>query len=353
MHLVSTINQLSKSEGNVPVSLFCFNEKLKFIRISEDYEDTIRRVFQAFNIADNTVISLRTSTLDVCKGRDVVIDESAYPLMWTALDQIDVVVEEMVEGMQTQMPESKKARETLPTPATTPTPAQSSSSAGPVQNDYLSAPNVAENAFQKDEDETDQEPNDEPKVTDEEEDIYEPPRPPPGLKTVGDKEESILQKKFKPAASSSASDASPSMTYNDLFPVVKKEKMTQPMPSNIRDVQRPDGNPQKNLKAPPSSDDPRFEITITGPDSLIAQFKTRGKHPIRKVLAAACKTFDIDYERAHLILAVSFEADGRVQTEEFECQPEETMSKCGIDSSSKLFIKVDGENGNDEEADSD
>jgi hypothetical protein len=46
-----------------------------------------------------------------------------------------------------------------------------------------------------------------------------------------------------------------------------------------------------------SDEDPCFEITIIGPKNETAQFKTRGKHPVRKVLAAACKTFGIKYER--------------------------------------------------------
>jgi hypothetical protein len=48
---------------------------------------------------------------------------------------------------------------------------------------------------------------------------------------------------------------------------------------------------------PQPEEDPRFEVTIIGPQDESAQFKTRGKHPVRKVLAAACKTFGIDYER--------------------------------------------------------
>jgi len=38
MHLVSTLNPLSKSEGNVPVALFVFEGQRKFLRISENYE---------------------------------------------------------------------------------------------------------------------------------------------------------------------------------------------------------------------------------------------------------------------------------------------------------------------------
>jgi len=38
-----------------------------------------------------------------------------------------------------------------------------------------------------------------------------------------------------------------------------------------------------------------FEICILGPQpSQAAQFKTRGKHPVRKVLQAAYKAFGLD-----------------------------------------------------------
>lgn len=56
-------------------------------------------------------------------------------------------------------------------------------------------------------------------------------------------------------------------------------------------------------------DDPRFEITITGPQNETAQFKTRGRHAVKKVLAAACKTFGIKYERCvvcHLLQFMFF-----------------------------------------------
>jgi len=48
----------------------------------------------------------------------------------------------------------------------------------------------------------------------------------------------------------------------------------------------------------PTADDadPRFEISIIGPEpDQSACFKTRGKHPVRKVLQAACRTFGVDY----------------------------------------------------------
>ena len=53
-----------------------------------------------------------------------------------------------------------------------------------------------------------------------------------------------------------------------------------------------------NAPATQSEEDPCFEI---GPQNESAQFKTRGKHPVRKVLAAACKTFGVKYEQCVLL----------------------------------------------------
>lgn len=40
----------------------------------------------------DSCISLSTSTLDICDGRDVIVDPTAYPVMWTVLDEIHVFV---------------------------------------------------------------------------------------------------------------------------------------------------------------------------------------------------------------------------------------------------------------------
>jgi len=44
------------------------------------------------------LISLSTSSLDICKGRDVVIDGDAYSLMWNVLDEINVKVDGSLVG---------------------------------------------------------------------------------------------------------------------------------------------------------------------------------------------------------------------------------------------------------------
>jgi hypothetical protein len=53
-------------------------------------------------------------------------------------------------------------------------------------------------------------------------------------------------------------------------------------------------------------EDPRFNIKIIGPQDETAKFKTRGEHPVRKVLAAACKAFDIKYERCVVVIFLQF-----------------------------------------------
>lgn len=44
------------------------------------------------------LISLSTSSLDICKGRDVVIDGDAYSLMWNVLDEITVKLDGNLAG---------------------------------------------------------------------------------------------------------------------------------------------------------------------------------------------------------------------------------------------------------------
>jgi hypothetical protein len=89
----------------------------------------------------------------------------------------------------------------------------------------------------------------------------------------------------------------------------------------------------------------------------------RGRHLVRKVLQAACKAFALDYERSdlkavshigfmsidhnsnyrsRLILSVPIEHDdGEMESVEFDCPEDDTMARCGVNSLSKLFVKVE------------
>ena len=108
----------------------------------------------------------------------------------------------------------------------------------------------------------------------------------------------------------------------------------------------------------------RFHVIIHGPkEDDEAEFKTRGKHAVKKVIATACKTFGLDYTkydytlrvhnssltvyattcRAHLVFSQVI--DGEEQW--FECDPEQTMGIYAVKSGSKFVIFMDGE-GEDE-----
>lgn len=86
-----------------------------------------------------------------------------------------------------------------------------------------------------------------------------------------------------------------SLSSNDFFTYGKTRLVPIPTPpKRILDIVKP------ATPAAQPEEDPRFEIKIIGPQNESAQFKTRGKHPVRKVLAAACKTFGLKYERCVL-----------------------------------------------------
>lgn len=54
-------------------------------------------------------------------------------------------------------------------------------------------------------------------------------------------------------------------------------------------------------------------------------------------------------ERAHLMLSVTIDdGDGDEQTHEFECGVDDTMTRCGVNSESRLFVRVDPESDDDD-----
>ena len=62
------------------------------------FEDVLRRVTEDFDLEDGVVLSLRTSTFDACRGREVIIPESAYVYLWKYLEEVDVAIVEQTQG---------------------------------------------------------------------------------------------------------------------------------------------------------------------------------------------------------------------------------------------------------------
>lgn len=57
-------------------------------------QETVLRIKDAFGIKAGNTVMLSSSSLDVCKGNEVVIDSSAYPFLWTVLDEVNVIAGE-------------------------------------------------------------------------------------------------------------------------------------------------------------------------------------------------------------------------------------------------------------------
>lgn len=72
--------------------------KLSFLCILL-FEDILRRVAEGFDLEEDVVLSLRTSTMGICRGREVVIPESAYIYLWKHLDEVDVSIVGRAQGL--------------------------------------------------------------------------------------------------------------------------------------------------------------------------------------------------------------------------------------------------------------
>ncbi|PPQ89884.1 hypothetical protein CVT25_004806 [Psilocybe cyanescens] len=334
-------------EGNIPVALFNYGEASKFVRVWDDYEDTIYNICLAFGISRTPgSISLRTSSLDICKGRDVAIDKSAYPLMWTFLDEMTVSVDpEKSEEAIASLRRAEKAPERItPTPDPGETTIWVPSSS---LRDDIVHPKVEEEAPREgkrweeqiwEEEVNEESPSPVEVITHQ------------GRSAKNPEPETHAPKKFKAAVADGASSTLTTKTaHDDIFPHVKQEKTVHPL---NEEAPRRERSPRKDNQTIPAAEDPRFEIGIVGPGNDCVQFKTRGKHQVRKVLAAACKTFDMDESRAQLVLSLSIEdEDGEIQVHNFVCAPEETIQGCGVNAGSKLYLKMLPENVDDNASD--
>lgn len=118
----------------------------------------------------------------------------------------------------------------------------------------------------------------------------------------------------------------------------------------------------KEPQRPSSSTDERFQVSISGPQDQTAEIKTRGKHLVRKVLAAVCKTFDLDYDRCDCfyaslrmrrvlinicmfrsslyVVTCSIDDDG-VEERLRMCPPDWSIARCGITSTTELRIQLE------------
>ncbi|KAF5354373.1 hypothetical protein D9758_010779 [Tetrapyrgos nigripes] len=99
--------------------------------------------------------------------------------------------------------------------------------------------------------------------------------------------------------------------------------------------------------------DGKFKVFIEGPKGHghkpKAEFMTRERHVVRKVLQGACKHFGVDTKRAQLQLLFDSEEDGEMVTHYYKCEKEETMGQAGVKPFSSLRVKLEYDDDDEEE----
>ncbi|KIK61036.1 hypothetical protein GYMLUDRAFT_43129 [Collybiopsis luxurians FD-317 M1] len=157
----------------------------------------------------------------------------------------------------------------------------------------------------------------------------------------------VKKEKVKP----SQETASASSSRSNLLDRLDAAANEIPAPSLILTQDPYDGGASQS-QTQPSDYDPRFRVTIYGPgEDEKAEFMTRKKHTIKKVLAGACKSFGIDPTRAKLqqIVVVPDEVTEELVSHFYDCDNSETVGKAGIESNSNLRVVLEGDGLEEEE----
>ncbi|KAF9476673.1 hypothetical protein BDN70DRAFT_995516 [Pholiota conissans] len=357
MRLSSTLNPQAM---NIPVAIFQYAGKKKFLVVSQDYNETVGMVEYAFGIRGQAV-SLHTSTLNACNGQSVEIHEKAYPLMWELLDIIDVMIgdegqagtpechSETDEGSLVSYPPS--GSESLST-------SPSKSTSGDPKREVPRVPERGSLPSNNEDDDEREVARMEEFLSNEEKEAEAvvalgAPKKGKGKSKANDNDNddvgshSLLDKtpiathmpladptpnrqKFRPISKPVAPDESV------FFSPVKQEPPSTPAPKDL-------SKSTKNTRPAPLTDataidpDMRFGITVECREiNQIATFKFRAKHTVSKVLSAACKTWGIEYDRARLFQIQRLE-DGKGEVE-IQCEADETMGGYyGVD---MLYVRL-------------
>jgi len=86
---------------------------------------------------------------------------------------------------------------------------------------------------------------------------------------------------------------------------------------------------------------PKYVVNIEyRPKHEESMFKTRGTYSVKKVLARACESFGLDFDRAHLKLIVGIDDEGGGELLS-DCDNGDTMSRAGAVANSRFIIVMD------------
>ncbi|RXW22009.1 hypothetical protein EST38_g3845 [Candolleomyces aberdarensis] len=394
MHVTSILNANNRSPASIPVSVFDYEGRRKFVVKSNSYEETVGSVKKAFTIAKETGIVFSTASLDVCRGQHVEIDEQAYPHLWDVLDEIIVgtpgndapgaLTPAMTPLTVTQSKGKKRSsmaanrssiRSGRPSRvnqvnAGAPVISLKDSPVKPVEVEHPVIDDgfiPEDNRMQPGEPELSVQPDPEPagssKVKagpsidslfdDDEVEDYGVPKPDLPEEDEPPSTPSPVVRKAR-TVTSIQRDPTPE-------PVIKAEKPADTKKSKFKPAAAVPSGPSASAAVPPAStatttkqsrtkasaketvdENARFSIVIHGPgDDISAQFKMRGKHPIHKILKTACTNFGLPYERATLYLMV--ETDDGEEPDFQELAGDKTALQCGITEGASLAIGIEGD----------
>lgn len=340
MHFSSTLNPLSKSNGDVPIAIVSYEGKRKFVLKTETFEDMIDLVRGYFNLAqDPTFIRLETCTLDVCQGRSIEVDASAWVHMWRVLDEITVVA---APENRTMAPIGEANPHATPVPSAPDTSPSISTAVLPANQEQHTPPVAGRSALTT----TSPAPSIPTAVAPPNQEQHTPvaggsaltispslslhglllerPSKTPLMEYVShgerDNDESATDELVEDSATvGQATDAPSWFILSSPTNEVKLEK-------KLNTTTTGDGSTtweHKKPRAPATSStendvftstkgseigtndvgkqaNERFSISIKGPDGRSLDFRLKKSHTVQKVLLTACKYFMVDFHSGYL-----------------------------------------------------
>ncbi|KAF8885944.1 hypothetical protein BD779DRAFT_1531640 [Infundibulicybe gibba] len=333
MLIESTIQPSAITPKNVPVVILALTRPIShphapsipaagapavfdraFVSLPDTYTALRAIVCATFRLPLLSGLSFTTNTLNVCRGEAIRITEDAYPVMKDVLDVIRVEVSPLEERGRA-MWEEKEERD---------------------MEKVWGAPRA-----EVEETDEDQEEDEEEEEEREELEYVDVPAADSGREQQSKQPLSVV--------SSNARARNQSQGTHVLSAKPATAKPRASLPAAAAGSASASGSPvppprhpspaAAPLTTPPAADPPkdlRFKIYISGPASPHhAEFMTRGAHPVRKVLSAACKTFGVEYNNARLMLT----NDDPTEEEETLCPTQMTMGDCGVVAGSRLVVR--------------
>ncbi|PPQ99000.1 hypothetical protein CVT24_003482 [Panaeolus cyanescens] len=342
----------------------------------------------AFSIPSwTTKLQITTSSLDICHGRSVVIEETAFPFLWKALDEVIVCVlpveEDVKPGVEPVLVGNVDHSAVARPPPQTQIQGQVQVIPAVVDAVVPSGVSVV-NAPREEQEESVESRLPTPPVVPAISAAAVPAKGRGRSKKVAveekpEVEEDVKVKKEKiPATRKGAKDGPSTSTTKKRGPAAKKtpvkddnsalaspveeelpeqpsSRSTTAQPHNEADTtignRATTASPEHDVAATPTpttsgpnaetefDEDGRVELTIVGPDGGVIRFRARPKHTVKKITVAACKSYDLEWESAQLDL-VRLDENDQPCPPIYNCQPDELIGRLGIDERTQLILRV-------------